>query len=203
MFLLPSCSLLRVRNNSMKIIHEKKTIITLAVGAVAVAILYGVSLYIIYQKNNVIVSTEQELVNETENVRRLHDLKRSIKEASKDADLITNYFIDGTNIEASAGFVDYLNSLAKVASVTADIMSPQIATVDKKNKVLTMQINTNGTFGEQYHLLSLLENAPYNILVKQFALTKRSAVGKSTVVLWDGRFNIELSSFVAADKTTQ
>ena len=106
MFLLPSCSLLRVRNNSMKIIHEKKTIISLAVGAVAVAILYGVSLYIIYQKNNVIVSTEQELVNETENVRRLHDLKRSIKEASKDADLITNYFIDGTNIEASAGFVD-------------------------------------------------------------------------------------------------
>jgi len=159
---------------------------------VSAGVLYGFILYKIYdekgQAEKMLVTLSSELKRE----QSLQNISSMLKEISAERAKIESYFVD---IKGSAGFLEKLQDFGEKAKVSISLDNVDI----EDKSALRIDFSANGTFGEVYRLLQILETTPYAIEVRSVNLNKvniSAQGGNKSGNLWSGSFSIRLLSFI-------
>ncbi len=130
---------------------------------------------------------------QTETAQREYEksLVDSIKKIEPERALLEGHFVQSSNV---VSFLDTIEKIAKNAGVRAEVTSVEVV---KDSTSLEVRIQTEGSFGAIYRLITLLENSPYSL---EFVLgdIQTSNTQSKTVKIpqWTATFQIKLLSFV-------
>lgn len=144
--------------------------IILIVSAVLLIVLIGSFLYflnIIKNKNRHISSTEIAIEEKLADIKNVDVLKKKMIELGDTEEKLTSYFVDTNSVDL---FVEYLENIGTDNNVILTVKSVKIP-VDDKNTIL-INIFTSGNFEDSMKVLSLIENAPYSIVINSIYLNQ-------------------------------
>ena len=121
--------------------------------------------------------------------------KKLIDETKEKIQVLNNYFIP------EEGVVDFLETIESLDAVTGT--DTEIATVnvkeatDGKGKtVLYVALETVGTFTQVFHLLSLVEDVPYEIDMQDVSLSRIAKAEEGPVPQWRMAMSFTIVSFI-------
>ncbi len=113
---------------------------------------------------SVVISTLTEKISEKE---KLSVLEKKMAELGDINKKINNYLVNPSNIDS---FVEYLENTGLNNGVELIVKSVEIEKTEK-NKIL-ISVYMTGSFSNVIKVISLLENAPYNIKINSLSLMK-------------------------------
>lgn len=122
---------------------------------------------IIFNKNIHISAVQSTLENrmiEKENFSALEDKVKEIENTHKK---INSFFLKKSQADL---FVDYLENLGTDSNTKLSVKSVESSTKDKD--FIVFKIFVEGNFSDIMQTISLLENAPYNILVDSLYINR-------------------------------
>ena len=110
------------------------------------------------------------------------------------SDILDSFFIDPNTVVI---FLESLEELGRKTGVSVSIISVKEGEAEKKSDLLSgtiaplsVKLTADGSFKNVYNFLTLLENAPYEIVFDRIQLLKDEETG------WSGEFNIVLQSYI-------
>lgn len=120
---------------------------------------------------------------------RLKSTERLIGDIEEDLDELSTYFV------GESRFVDAIQlfeTIGKRADVALEITSVNFEEGENGNKVLSLRFDTSGSWNETVHFVSLIENSPLALAIKDTRLghTEDEAGG-----FWRGTFRVEVLAF--------
>lgn len=159
----------------------RHSIILFVVGLTTFLVLVGVYVFLFLDlktRNEAVLKMHQELLDKEAQQKERLELERTIVTTDADRQTLESYFVSG---DKAVAFLETLESYGKLAGTafeirTVDITVPEVAETTtaegeesepaqaetkKEESALVFSIHSLGRFQDVYHLMLLLENAPY------------------------------------------
>ena len=124
-------------------------------------------LNIIKNKNNHISAVSITLGEKIAEKKNLSILENKMTELTDTRSKISDYLVDTSNIDK---FVEYLEGVGASNNLELSVDSVDIVK-DEKNKI-AVKLTTKGGFLNTMKNILILENSPYNIVIKSLYLNK-------------------------------
>ena len=165
-----------------------KKFLILAVCLLAIAILIWVSLFMLIRSTAKSLAQEQEaLRTESEKEIYVTEVSRDLRETEDLRMGIESFFVKAGE---EAFFLEKVETLAAHANLQIKIFN-----FEKREKVLYLNFQTQGSFSDSYYFLSLIESLPYNLSIVKVLLREAETNGQKT---WEGRYEITLLSYLGS-----
>jgi hypothetical protein len=165
-----------------KLTNTKKILITCIVLNVLIFASYGFLLWGIYAKANLASNLVTEAAEDVEKDRTLRLIKASLAENEDFLSHVDSFFIPADGV---VDFISLLEQLGVESGVELSIGSVSIDSESESasKEVLSLNIQTEGSWQDTFTFLSLLENLPYRI---EFVNTALRLFGATESILFSG-----------------
>lgn len=145
-----------------------------------------------FQTHRVISNKEKEILELREKLLVIEDkkknitaLKKFLEEIQKDENKISMAFLTENKI---IEFIENLEKVSKLAGAQIEIKSALLS--EKNNLGPAFDFKLTGSFGNLFQSLSLVENLPYQIEIKELRFIEKKDD------LWQAQFRIQVLSFL-------
>jgi hypothetical protein len=171
-----------MRKNSMR--ELRHSIVLFIIGLATFCVLVGAYVFLFLDlrtRNQAVLTMHQGLLDKEAQQKERLELERTIVTTNADRQTLESYFVSG---DKAVAFLETLESYGKTANTAFEIKTVDIAVsteattsptettgeggeattqpeVKKEAQALVFSIRALGRFQDVYHLLLLLENAPY------------------------------------------
>lgn len=184
-------------------IIEKKTLVTALVATLLALAGTGLFAHQIFKK----ASQAKELSASVERSRgeekNINAIARALQETERSREKLGEYYLKKSGI---VFFIERLESMGKNAGLKTIV---QNVSVPEKSAILSIGVDTEGSFEDTFYFLSLLEKLPYKLAIESVTMrekagagTVESATGKTEgpsggmKALWAGSFTVAIESFI-------
>lgn len=149
--------------------------------------------FILNQINDSKSSTKimyEEWQNEEDRREVIKSLDRSIKEIELEKKSIESHFVSSSDV---VPFLDFFEQSALKVNAETEVSS---VSVSVENDSILVDLKTKGSFESLYKYITLLENAPYELEISSFVLSKENSNIIAGNTAWSLSLKIKLLSFV-------
>lgn len=170
-------------------------------------LLYVFTLFSITEGEGRIQVLTAQLVSEIERHESEQAIQKVVHTVSEQRSLLDSYFVASDD---TARFLEVLEGYGKS---THTIFTLVDAKFEKEQKTVLVSFKAQGTFANIYQLVSLIENAPYMLVIEKAAFSTDEKIAsresgsssgtiqqvKSTaerLPIWKGDFTVRLISFI-------
>lgn len=120
----------------------------------------------------------------------IKSLDRSIKEIDLEKKSIESHFVSSKDV---VPFLDFFEQSALRVNAETEVSS---VSVPIENDSILVDLKTKGSFESLYKYITLLENAPYELEISSFVLSKENSNVLTGNIAWSLSLKIKLLSFV-------
>ena len=120
----------------------------------------------------------------------IKSLDRSIKEIDLEKKSIESHFVSSKDV---VPFLDFFEQSALKVNAETEVSS---VSVPIENDSILVDLKTKGSFESLYKYITLLENAPYELEISSFVLSKENSNVLTGNIAWSLSLKIKLLSFV-------
>jgi hypothetical protein len=151
---------------------------------------FGVVIYTMQNKEKNIQGAVNELEKYSGGQKETSYLKRTLDGLSEEKAKFDLYFITSQDI---VRFIEQIENLGKEANATVKISNVQVEGIN----ALKVDFTGSGTFPRIFHLISLIEALPFEIVIDKFNLSKENIKdappGEAN---WSAEISITLKGFL-------
>ena len=181
---------------------NKKTKQILAIAILLTLILFLANFFLFFYLTKMqkdLQEIKKVLAEKDTKIGNLVALKNNIVETQEEREKIDSYFIKGE--EETALLLEELEALSEHLNLALTIDLETGGRVFKEGgetrKILTISIETQGTFQKLVQLLFLVENLPYKISLSQVALERRrESDTKDKIPEWTLSLKFDIVSYL-------
>lgn len=171
--------------------RKTKQILGLMIGLnILVFSVCGVVVYTMQNKEKDIQRAVNELAKYSEGQKETSYLKRTLDGLAKERAKLDLYFITNRDI---VRFIEQIETLGAEAGAPVKITSVEVESISSLN----IDFTSSGTFSQLFHLASLLESLPFEVVINRFNISKESVKDISPKeTKWSAEFSIALKGFL-------
>ena len=182
----------------MKLFNSTKNVLIFMVCATTVVLVFDIYIFIILSsKNGGVVSLADQIKSVLEERKKQEILDTIIKDNKISIDKVISYFVTGDKV---VSFIESIDTISKQSFVSANIDNIQTedfpssnsgtSTTDNLSKMqkLHITIKVEGSWGDLYKFLALLETIPYKTTIDSVSFNKNGVSKDTPGFPWSSQF---------------